>query len=116
MVPTTWLLKVRLLGVRLTAGAGVVPVPLKATACGLPLALSVMVTLALRLPLADGVKVTLIVQVPPAARVLELLGQVLVCAKSPALVPLKLMLLMVKAALPLLASVTVCAALVVPTS
>ena len=36
MLPTTWLLKVRLLGVRLTAGAGVVPVPLKATECGLP--------------------------------------------------------------------------------
>ena len=89
--------------------------PLRASDCGLPLALSVMVTLALRLPVAVGVKVTLIVQFAPAAKVLELLGQVLVCAKSPLLVPLRPMLLMVKAAVPLLVSVTVCAALVVPT-
>ena len=89
--------------------------PLSATVCGLPVALSVMLTLALRLPLALGVKVTLMVQEAPAASVLELLGQVLVCAKSPALVPLSPMLLMVRAALPLLVSVTVWAALVVLT-
>src|SRR5205085_9850430 len=88
------------------------PVPLKATVCGLPHALSLIERLALRLPVAAGVKVTLMVQVAPAARVFGLLGHVLVWAKSPELVPAKLMLLMVKAALPLLVSVTACAVLV----
>src|SRR6266566_2903572 len=88
------------------------PVPLRATDCGLPDALSVIVTLALRLPVAVGVKVTLMVQEAPAASVLELLGHVLVWAKSPALVPVRAMLLMVRDPVPLLVSVTVCAALV----
>ena len=108
--------KLRLVGLKLTAGAGaLVPLPLRATVCGLPLALSVMLTLALRVPVAVGVKVTLMVQEAPAANVLELLGQVLVWAKSPLLVPLRPILLMVRAALPLLVSVTAWAALVVLT-
>src|SRR5947209_18957050 len=74
-----------------------------------------MVTLALRVPVAVGVKVTLMVQEALAASVLELLGQVLVWAKSPALVPVRPMLLMVRAALPLLVSVTAWAVLVVLT-
>jgi hypothetical protein len=78
--------------------------------------LSLIETLALRLPLAVGLKVTLIVQFAPAASVLGLRGQVLVCAKSPALVPLIPTLVMVSAAFPLLVSVTVCAPLVVPTA
>ena len=53
------------------------PVPLRATDCGLPEALSVKVRLALRLPVAVGEKVTLMVQEAPAASVLELLGQLL---------------------------------------
>src|SRR5205807_2157813 len=106
----------RLVGLRLTAGLdAVVPEPLKATVCGLPLALSVMVTLALLEPVAVGENVTLIVQEAPAASVLELLGHVLVWAKSPALVPVRPMLLMVRAAVPLLVSVTVWAVLVVLT-
>src|SRR5437764_9329605 len=100
----------RLIGLRLTTGAGaLVPLPLRATVCGLPLALSVMLTLALRVPVAVGVKVTLMVQEALAARVLGLMGQVLVWAKSALLVPLKPILLMVRAALPLLVNVTVCA-------
>ena len=43
--------------------------------------------LALRLPVAVGAKVTLMVQVALAASVLGLSGQLLVWAKSPALVP-----------------------------
>ena len=82
------------------------PVPLSATVCGLPLALSVILTLALRVPVAVGVKVTLIVQVAPAAMVLGLIGQVLVWAKSPAFVPVKPIVLMVRAALPLFLRVT----------
>src|SRR5437868_4651428 len=108
VVPVFWFPKLRLVGLKLTPGAGaLIPLPLRATVWGLPLALSVMLTLALRVPIAVGVKVTLMVQEAPAARVLELLGQVLVWAKSPLLVPLRPILLMVRAALPLLVSVTV---------
>ena len=81
-MPTTWLAKVRLVGEMLTAGA--VPVPVRLTLWGLPVALSARVTAALRVPLAVGVKVTLIVQLAPAATELP---QLLVCAKSLALVP-----------------------------
>ena len=75
--------------------------------------MSLMLTLALRLPVALGVKVTLMVQVPATAR---LLGQVLVWAKSAALLPVSAMLLMFKAAVPVLVSVTVRALLVVFTT
>lgn len=68
---------------------GVMPVPLSATLCGLVVALSVIVTLALRLPLAVGEKVTLLVQAALTANVLGPIGQVLVWAKSAALVPLR---------------------------
>ena len=115
VVPTFWLPKLRLLGLRLTAGAGVTPVPLSVTDCGLSPALSLMLTLALRAPVTLGVKVTLIVQLLPAGNVLGLMGQVLVCAKSPALVPATLIVVIVRSAVPLLVSVTVCAALVVLT-
>ena len=64
-VPTDWLPKARLVGERLTRAA--VPVPERLTVCGLPLALSVMLTEAVRLPLAEGVNFTLIVQWAPAA-------------------------------------------------
>jgi hypothetical protein len=41
---------------------GAIPVPVKPIVCGLPEALSVMVTAALRVPVADGAKTTLMVQ------------------------------------------------------
>ena len=56
------------------------PVPLSATACGLPGALSEMLMLPLRVPPAVGLKVTLIVQLAPS---LTLLPQLFVCEKSP---------------------------------
>jgi hypothetical protein len=74
-------------------------------------ALSLIETLALSLPLPVGLKVTLMLQLALAAR---LAGQVLVSAKSPALVPVTPMLLMLRDAFPLLVRVTVWAALVVP--
>ena len=43
------------------------PVPVSGTVCGLPVALSAMLTLAVRAPDADGVNVTLMVQLEPAA-------------------------------------------------
>ena len=63
--PTFWLLKVRLVVV--TPAMGALPVPVRLTVCGLPLALSAMLTEAVRPKMAVGVNVTLIVQVPFAA-------------------------------------------------
>ena len=102
MAPTAWLAKVRLDGERLATAT--VPVPVRFTLCGLPLALSVRVTFAVRVPLAAGVKVTLIVQLAPAA---TLEPQLLVWAKSLALVPVTARLEMFKAALPVLFRVMV---------
>ncbi len=47
-----------------------VALPVRATACGLPLALSVMVSEPVRLPLVDGANVTLKVQLAAGATVL----------------------------------------------
>ena len=58
------------------------------------LALSVTVKVAVSAPMIVGLKVTLMVQVVPAA---TLAPQVLVCAKSVLLVPVKAMLLIVSA-------------------
>lgn len=60
--------KLRVEGESETA-AGVRPVPLRETDCGLPLALSVMETAPLALPLLCGVKVTLITQLALGANV-----------------------------------------------
>ena len=87
-------------GARVTPGAA--PVPVKVADWGLPEALSVMVTEALRAPLAVGVNVTLMEQLAPAA---TLAPQVLVCAKSPLLVPVMAMLVMLIAIVPVLESV-----------
>jgi len=62
--PTFWLVKVKLPGV--TPAIGALPVPPRASDCGLPLALSVMLTEAEREPGTVGAKVTLIMQVLPA--------------------------------------------------
>ena len=70
------------------------PVPVRLAVRGLPVALSVMVTVALRVPAAVGLKVTLIVQLPPTPR---LEPQPLVWAKSPLLVPVTATLLMASA-------------------
>jgi hypothetical protein len=71
-----------------------------------------MLSAAVRVPEAEGVKVTLIVQLAPAATELP---HALVCAKSPALVPVTAMLVMFKVALPVLRRVTVRAVLVILT-
>ena len=77
--------------------------------------MSVTVNVALREPVAVGVKVTLMVQVPLAAKVEGLMGQLLVCPKSPGLVPVKPMLVIVNAVPLGLERVTALAALGVPT-
>jgi len=60
-----WLPNDRLAGERLTVVE--VPVPERLRDCGLPVALSVILTEADLLPVAVGSKVTLIAQLPPAA-------------------------------------------------
>jgi hypothetical protein len=72
----------------------------------------VIVTAATRLPAAVGLNVTLIVQLLPAA---TLAPHVLLSAKSPAFVPVTPMLVIARLLPPVLLSVTVCAALVLPT-
>jgi hypothetical protein len=85
------------------------PVPVSITVCGLPVALSEIVTAPVSVSIDLGKKVTLIVQLPPAGTELP---QLLFCVKSPALAPVATMPVMFKAALPMLTSWTFCAALV----
>src|SRR5205807_859644 len=92
-----------------------VPVPETPAVWGLLVALSETVKVALRAPVAAGVKVTLMVQVPLAAKVEGLRGQLLLCPKSPGLVPVKPMLAMVNAVPLGFESVTAWAVPVVPT-
>ena len=96
--------KFKLVGKKLTLDT--TPVPVRATVWGLPVALSVTVMVPGWLPVAVGVNVTLIVQFPPAATELP---HVLVSAYC----VLAAMLVTLSAAVPVLVSVTVCAALVV---
>src|SRR5213593_2962406 len=101
----------RLAGVRVTLEA--VPVPVRVTLCGLPTALSVIATLALRLPVAVGLNATVIVHVAFAARVA---GQSFACVKSPGFAPVRPTLVMVSEAVPVFLSVDVCDVLVEPTT
>lgn len=99
--PTLTFPKERVLGDNVTVAA--MPVPLRDAVCGLPLALSAMLTVAVRVPVAVGLKVTLTWQLPPATTLL----QVLVCKKSVLFVPVMLMLVTVSPAPPALVSVMV---------
>ena len=110
VVPTVWLPNARLVGVTATEAA---PVPFSATvSVGLAGSLLMILSDADRAPTAVGLNVTLIEQLAPATR---LAPHVLVWAKSPGLVPVRLTLVIVSGAVPVLDNVTVCAALVVPT-
>jgi len=104
VVPTAWLPNASEAGERLATGPVDVeaPVPGRVVVCGLPVALSVTATVAVRVPEAAGVNVTLIVQLTPAATDVP---QVLLSAKSPPLVPVMAILVMLKDALPVLESV-----------
>jgi hypothetical protein len=90
-----------------------VPMPLSATACGLPVASSVIVTLAARLPVAVGLNVTLIEQFAAAA---TLAPHVFVSEKSVLFAPVIVTLVMLSVAVPLFVKVTFWAALLVLTS
>jgi hypothetical protein len=89
----------------------VVPIPLRVTFCGLPAALSLMLSAAVRVPDAVGLNVILMLQL---AAVANELPHVWVCAKSLALVPVTAIAVMLKVVLPMLVSTTVFAELVLP--
>jgi hypothetical protein len=95
---------------------GEVPVPVSVIVCGLPDALSVMVTAPDRDPAAVGVKVTLSAQLAEAASDPDPTGQLFVWEKSPLLVPVIEILEMVRGPVPEFVSVTPLAELVVPTA
>jgi len=89
-----------------------IPVPLKVTVCGLWGAMSVKLNEALRLPVADGVNVTLTEHVPLGITVAPVQVSALL-AKSLEFVPLIPTVKMVRLAVPVLVTVTLCAALLV---
>jgi len=101
--------KVRLVADKVAFGPENTTLPLKATDCGLPGALSVTKSVPFIVSEVLGVKVTVTMQFAPDARVEP---QVLVSPK----LALAAILTMLSVAVPELLSVTVCAALVVPTA
>ena len=96
----------------------VTPVPpLKVTVCGLFEALSVISSVALKIPVADGVNVTLTVQVLPEAGEGVSVAPVqvsAVLANSPGSAPPIVAVEMMRGEDPILVTVTLLAALVVP--
>ena len=103
----------RLIGI----GPPNIPTPVSGTPCGLPGALSVICTDALRGPGAMGVNVRLRRQLSPAAREPPSRGQVVAAwnAKSSRWPPVIVMPEMLSTAVPVLVSVTSWGGLVVPT-
>jgi len=63
VVPMATVPKLRLVG----ESFAVVPIPLRLTFCGLPAALSLTLSVALRVPDAVGLNVTVMLQLAPAA-------------------------------------------------
>lgn len=107
MLPTAVLLKVSDVAEIVT---GALPVPVRLTVCGLFRALSVKVSVPVAAPTAVGEKVTPATQLAPAAM---LAPQVLLAIAKPALAPT---FVMPNATLARFVSVTVFAALVLPTA
>src|SRR5215467_4237650 len=107
-----------LAGARLATGT--VPVPVSGTVCGLPLALSARLTLADRAPVAVGLKATPTAQFAPAASELAPNEQAVPVVgaprvKSPGLVPVSVMPVILSAAEPLFVMVMLLVVLVVVT-
>jgi hypothetical protein len=102
--------------IEMAAAGAALPVPLSATVVGELAALWLMLSVALRAPAAAGAKLTstvhelLAATLPPAAQVPPLAS-----AKSPGLVPLSAKLVRLSGAVPVLLSVSVWVALVLPT-
>lgn len=118
VVLMVWFPNTMFAGARLATGT--VPVPVRGTVCGLPVALSATLTLADRAPVAVGLKVTPTAQLNPAPSELAPSGQAvpLVGAprlKSPGLVPVRVIPVIFSVAEPLFVRVTLFVALDVPT-
>jgi hypothetical protein len=109
-VPTYWPGKVTLDGVMVSIKDA--PVPVRATVCVPPGAVSVTTSDALSGPKAVGVKVTLMVQLLFAPRDE---GQLLVCEKSVLFALLIWIEVMLNGRLPMFVRVTTCGLLVIPT-
>ena len=92
-------------GLNDTVVVGAVPVPVSATPCGLPSALSATLNSALKLPAPLGVNVSITVQFAPAAR--ELVQVLPEIAKLLAFVPVIPMLEIASVELPVLEIVSV---------
>ena len=69
MLPTVVEANVRLVGERVTVSGAAAPVPLRATVCGVPVALSATESEAVSVPVAAGLNSTETVQVALAANV-----------------------------------------------
>jgi hypothetical protein len=110
LLPTNTPVKLRLAGP--TVAAAATPVPLKGTVCGLPVALSLILSEDDRLPVFPGVNVTLIVQLAFTASVFP---HVWVCEKYALLPVVILIVVNDRVAVPVLVSVTTCALLLTPT-
>jgi hypothetical protein len=111
--PVLMLPNERLLGLAATLPDAGAPYPVSATFCGLLLAESVKFNVADRLPVVVGPKMIFAVQLDAAARVVP--HVLLKISKSPGFVPVKPMLLIVMAAVPLFVSVTTFCAPLPPT-
>jgi hypothetical protein len=107
--PTACPANVTLLGEICAEGT---PVPVRLTVCGLPLALSAILSEALRLPIGMGVNVTLTVQALLGVTVAPVQASVLL-AKSLAFAPPTVTVEMVRLAVPVLVRVSVWAVLAV---
>jgi len=102
---------VKLLGVTVTVATPGVPVPVSVTVCGLPVPVSVNVIAPVRVPVAVGLNV---IENTHGSASTPMLGH---CASvAPAKSPVVTMLLKISGKFPLFDTVTVCAALVVPTA
>jgi hypothetical protein len=113
VVLTCWPLK---LSVELDGeNAGAVPVPVRLTDCGLPVALSVKLKEALRVPMAAGVKVTLTPQLLPGVTFAPVQESALL-VKSPAFEPPSATVEMERVAVPVLVTVRLKGPLVVFTN
>ena len=110
VVPTSRLVKLIDFRDKETA---VVPLPLRFTVWLPVVVLSVMVNAAVMEPVVEGVKVSVKVHSAPAAKALP---QLSVWAKAEPLAPVIVMLEMFSVTVPVLVNVTVCGALLVPTT
>jgi hypothetical protein len=112
VVLTVWLVNTRAEGVTIATGAVATPVPVRLMVCGLPVALSAIVSVADRAPEALGVNVMLMMQLELGVTGL-LVVQVVPLATTNSVLPVEGADVNVRLPVPLFVTVTLCALLVV---